>query len=73
MYTFKENSWLCNGGKDLWYLTYIKKGNFFPNTNIVSNFSGVWVCKKGYSWKFAIYSGENLEKITKKLKAKLIK
>lgn len=73
MYTFKENSWLCNGAKDLWYLIYIKKGNLFPNTKIISNFSGVWACKKGYSWEFAAYFGKSLKKITKELKAKLIK
>lgn len=73
MYTFKENDWLHNGVENLWYLIYIKKGNLFPNTNLTSNFSGVWACKKGYSWEHSTYFGENLKKITKKLKAKLIK
>ena len=73
MYTFKEDSWLHNGIKDLWYLIYIKKGNLFPNTDRTSRFSGVWICKEGHSWEYSIYFGENLKKITKKLKAKIIK
>ena len=72
MYTFKENSWLHNGIKDLWNLTYVKKGNLFPgHTDLPSNISGVWACKDGYSWEFSAYFGENLEKVAKKLKAKL--
>jgi hypothetical protein len=72
MYTFKEDSWLHNGVKDLWYLTYIKKGKPFPHTYLTSKFSGVWACKKGYSWEFAAYFGKNLKKIAKELKAKKV-
>jgi hypothetical protein len=72
MYTFKEDAWLHNDIEDLWYLTYIKKGNPFPNTDLTSNFSGVWACKEGYSWEFATYFGKSLKKIVKELKAKKV-
>jgi len=71
MYIFKEDSWLHNDVKDLWELAYIKKGNLFSKSaKSISKFSGVWVCKKEYSWDFAIYFDENLKKAKKKLKAK---
>lgn len=74
MYTFKEDAWLHNGIEDLWCLAYVEKGHLFPgHTNLTSKFSGVWICKKEYPWKHSVYFGENLEKITKKLKAKLVK
>ena len=74
MYTFKEDSWLHNGVEDIWNLVYIKKGSLFPeHTGLISRFSGIWVCKKGYSWKHSAYFGKNLKETTKKLKAKIIK
>lgn len=50
--------------KSIWNLIYVKKGNYFPDNKTKAGTSGIWLCKKDYSWKFSTYAGKNMEKAT---------
>ena len=51
-----------NINNSIWNLIYVKKGNYFPDNKTKIYTSGMWLCKEGYSWRFSIYAGKDMNK-----------
>jgi len=56
----------------IWDIIYIEEGSYFPDNKTISNISGAWICKEGYSWRFSYYAGKDIKSAIKIYKGKIL-